>query len=409
MRYVIVGAGPAGVIAAETLRAVDADSDVVLIGGEPEPPYSRMALPYVLAGQIDEPGTYLRKAPKHYEDLGIRTVQGSVDKVSADGTVTLAGGDTHSFDRLLVATGATPVKPPVPGLDLPGVHHCWTMEDARHIAKLATKGADVVLIGAGFIGCIILQSLVERGVKLSVVEMEDRMLPLMMDHTGGAIIKRWCEDRGVTVLTSAQVTGVEKSGDGLAVSLSEGGPLKATLVVVATGVKSNVAFLEGSGVEIGVGVKVDNRLRSSVETIYAAGDVAEGPDFSTGGWLVHPIQPTAADHGRIAALNMAGLDAAYKGSLIMNVLDTLGLVSCSFGHWQDDTGEAARVVDEAGSRCMHLTFKDDRIVGALSLGRTDHMGVLRGLIQGRVALGAWKEKLIADPHRIMDAYVALRA
>ena len=234
------------------------------------------------------------------------------------------------------------------------------------------------------------------------------MLPLMMDHTGGAIIKRWCEEKGVTVLTSAQVTGVEESGDGLAVSLNQGGPLQARLVVVATGVSSNTAFLEGSGVEVGRGVKVENRLRSSVETIYAAVDVAEGPDLS-GGWAVHAIQPTAAEHGRIAALNMAGLDALYKGSLIMNVLDTLGLVSCSFGHWQDDTGEAARVVDEAGSRYMHLTFKDDRLIGALSLGRTEHMGVVRGLIQGGVALGVWKDRLMADPHRIMDAYVALRA
>ncbi len=408
MQYVIVGAGPTGVIAAETIRAADPDGKVVLVGDEAEPPYSRMAIPYVLTGMIDEPGTYLRKTDKHYEDLEIQYVQGRVEKVGGD-SLTLAGGDTLSFDRMLVATGATPIKPPVPGLDQPGVHHCWTLEDARNIAERATKGADVVLIGAGFIGCIILQSLVERGVNLTVVEMEDRMLPLMMDQTGGAIIKRWCEDRGVTVLTATQMTGVEKSGDGLAVSRNNGDPLNAALVVVATGVKSNVGFLEGSGVEIGVGVKVDNRLRSSVDNIYAAGDVAEGPDFSTGGWLVHPIQPTAADHGRIAGLNMTGRDAPYKGSLIMNVLDTLGLVSYSFGHWQDDTGESARVVDEAGSRYMHLTFKDDRVVGALSLGRTEHMGVVRGLIQGRVALGPWKEKLMADPHRVMDAYVALRA
>jgi NADPH-dependent 2,4-dienoyl-CoA reductase/sulfur reductase-like enzyme len=409
MTHVIVGAGPAGVVAAETLRSVDPDSEVVLIGDEPEPPYSRMAIPYYLTGMIQEAGTHLRKTEGHYDKAGINVVQGRVESVSADArALSLAGGGSQSYDTLLVATGATPVKPPISGLDLPGVHHCWTLEDARNIARLAGDGTEVVLIGAGFIGCIILQSLVARGVKLTVVEAEDRMVPRMTDQMAGGLIKRWCEEKGVRVLTTTKVSGVEAgAGGGLSVSFDNGETADAGLVVVATGVASNTSFLEGSGAKVDTGVVVDRHLQSSVPGIYAAGDCAQGPDFSTDAWSVHAIQPTAVDHGRVAALNMAGRTADFNGSLIMNVLDTAGLVSASFGLWQGKNGgDGAQAVDEGSFRYMRLEFDDDVLVGALSLGRTDHIGVLRGLIQSRVHLGAWKDKLKQDPHHIVDAYIA---
>ena len=411
MTHVVVGAGPAGVVAAEHLRKADPSTDVLLIGNEPEPPYSRMAIPYYLTGKIDEAGTYLRKTGGHYENLGIQYREGMVESVDpGNGKLTLAGGDTVLFNQMLVATGASPIKPPIDGLDLAGVHHCWTLEDARHIIGLAHKGADVVLIGAGFIACIILESLVERGVNLTVVEMEDRMLPRMMDETGGDMIKRWCENKGVTVKTGAEVTKIEhRAGadeDRLNVDLDDKSQLPAHLVVVAAGVRSNTGFLEGSGVEVKTGVVVDNYLRSSVPNIYAAGDCAEGPDFSTGGWMVHAIQPTATEHGRVAASNMAGKPLAYQGSLIMNVLDTMGLVSASFGTWQGvEGGEQSVIVDNDGFKYLRLEFEEDRLIGCLSLGRTDHIGVLRGLIQSKRRLGEWKDRLMADPHRFMEAYV----
>jgi NAD(P)H-nitrite reductase large subunit len=413
-RYVIVGAGPAGVIAAETLRAADPAGDVLMVNGEPGPPYSRMAIPYYLSGNIDEAGTTLRKAAGHYDDLGIRIRHDRVERVLADdGRLALAGGGSVTFDRLLLATGASPIRPPIEGLDLPGVHPCWTMEDARNIVRLAEPGSHVVLLGAGFIGCIILESLVKRGVSLTVVEMGDRMVPRMLDATAGGMLKRWCEAKGLRVLTSTSITRIEPAkdaadgGDGLTVELSGGETIPARLVVVAAGVRANMEMLDGAGIDTDQGVLVDRYLRSSHPRVYAAGDVAQGPDFSTGGFSVHAVQPTAADHGRIAALNMAGGDAPYKGSLVMNVLDTVGLVSCSFGRWQGaDGGEQTERVDEDAYKYINLRFDDDKLVGAITLGRTDWVGVVRGLIQTEVPLGPWKDKLIADPHRVMEAYLA---
>jgi len=126
-----------------------------------------------------------------------------------------------------------------------------------------------------------------------------------------------------------------------------------------------------------------------------------------GGWSVHAIQPTAVDHGRIAALNMAGLEARFQGSLNMNVLDTLGLISCSFGDWAGvDGGEGAEILNEATYKYLRLEFAEDRLVGALGVGRTEQIGVLRGLIQSRIRLGDWKEKLLTEPSRFVEAYVA---
>ncbi|GMQ90163.1 MAG: FAD-dependent oxidoreductase [Gammaproteobacteria bacterium] len=410
MRHVIIGTGPAGVIAAETLRKVDPASQITLIGDEPEPPYSRMALPYYLIGDIEEQGTHLRKADDYYSEKNIDVLQDKVVQVlPAKRMLKLGSGSDVSYDRLAIASGAHPVSPPVPGIDLPGVHPCWTLEDGRQIARLAVPGARVVLMGAGFIGCIILEALVKRGVDLTVVEMEDRMVPRMMNQTAGNLIKKWCLDKGVKVYTTSRIEAIDEGdgGSGLAVRLDNGQVLPADVVISATGVQPNDQFLAGSGIETALGVVVNRHLQTSVAGIYAAGDVAEGKDFSTGEYSVQAIQPTAADHGRIAALNMAGHDVLHQGSVNMNVLATLGLISTSFGLWAGvEGGDSVELTQPARYRYLNLQFQDDVLVGATSLGLTEHVGVLRGLIQSRVRLGPWKGKLLKDPTRVMEAYLA---
>jgi len=407
MKHVIIGAGPAGVIAAETLRKIQADSTVTIINDEPEPPYSRMAIPYLLIGRIDEAGTYLRKTDSHFADAGIEIVQDRVSSVEASGKrLTLASGKSLDYDKLLIATGAHPIRPPIPGMDLPGVHSCWTLEGSRHIAARAKSGSNVVLMGAGFIGCIILEALASRDVNLTVIEMEDRMVPRMMDQNSGNLIKKWCQDKGVVVHTSTRVESITEEGGGLKVALDNGEMVDADVVISATGVKSNTQFLEGSGIETEFGVLVNNRLQSSEPDIYAGGDVCQGKDFSTGEYSVQAIQPTAADHGRITAMNMAGKETVHQGSINLNVLDTLGLISSSYGLWMGvDGGDSTELYDPERYRYLSLQFEEDVLVGAQSLGLTQHVGVLRGLIQTRIKLGKWKEHLMKDPTRIMEAYL----
>lgn len=409
MHHVIIGAGPAGVVAAEELRKFDPSTKVTLIGDEPEPPYSRMAIPYMLIGRIGEAGTYLRKTEGHYEKLGIEVLQHRVNSVDpAAHNLKLDSGETVSYDRLLVATGSRPLTPPVPGIDSERVYQCWTLADARNIAALAKPGNRVVLIGAGFIGSIILEALFKSGVDLHVVEMGNRMVPRMLDETAGNLLKSWCQEKGIQVHTSSRVTSIEQKGGKLDVVLDNGTDMVADMVISATGVTPNVEFLQGSGIALDQGIAVDEFLQSNVDDVYAAGDVAQAKDFSTGGFHLQAIQPTAVDHAQIATRNMiVGHHYPHRGNINMNVLDTMGLISSSFAQWMGVAGgECSSLVDKDGYRYLNLQFKDDVLIGASSLGLTEHVGALRGLIQARTHLGRWKAKLMRDPTRFMEAYIS---
>jgi len=436
MRHVIIGNGPAGVVAAETIRKHRPGDEIVLIGDEPEEPYSRMAIPYLLIGNIEEQGTWLRKDARHWDSLKIRRVAGQVIALSTSPRrVSLSEGESFDFDTCLIATGSTPIKPPIPGIDSPFVHPCWTLKDARNIMQLARSGARVLQMGAGFIGCIIMEALATRGVDLTVVEMGDRMVPRMMGAVAGTMIKQWCESKGVKVYTGTKVEAIEPARDTapqggskiervidrvvdtvrtavgenhpLRVRFSDGRTEEYDLVIQATGVRPNIGFLSGGSVKCLLGVLVDERMQTSVEGVYAAGDCAEAFDPASGKAVVSAIQPNAVDQGYVAGINMAGGDARARGVTQINVLDTLGLISTSFGQWQGVAGgEHAELVDAENYRYLRLEFDGDRLVGTNSLGMTEHVGVMRGLVERGVPLGEWKGRLLQDPTRLMEAYLA---
>jgi len=454
MKHLILGAGPAGVIAAETIRKHAPHDEITLVGDEPEAPYSRMAIPYLLIGNIQEEGTHLRHGAGHYERQRITLKRGRAVSVDASTrSVKLDSGDTLSYDRLLIATGSSPATPPIPGIDGPGVRACWTLADARAIMAQAQPGSRVLQMGAGFIGCIIMEALAARGVQLSVVEMGDRMVPRMMGPTAGGMIKTWCEKKGVKVHTGAKVEAIERGGAAsasdsagaarssegggllskiasalgfgdspapasapsgttapLKARLSTGEVLEADLIISATGVRPNIGFLEGSAVKCLVGVLTDEHLQTSVPGVYAAGDCAEAFDKVSGTTIVSAIQPNAAEQARVAALNMVGQRTEMKGVTQINVLDTLGLISASFGQWEGVAGgqhvELTEPDARTGGRHLSLQFGDGKLVGCNAIGWTQHVGVMRGLVEGQVPLGDWQDKLLADPTLMMEAYLA---
>jgi NADPH-dependent 2,4-dienoyl-CoA reductase/sulfur reductase-like enzyme len=423
--HVIIGAGPAGVIAAETIRKNAPADRITLLGDEPEAPYSRMAIPYLLMGNIAEEGTHLRKTPTHFADLRIERITDRVVGLNtATRSLTLQSGGSLGYDRLLLATGSKPAQPPIPGIDSPNVHTCWTLEDARAIMAKAQPGSRVLQMGAGFIGCIIMEALASRGVQLSVVEMGDRMVPRMMGPAAGGMIRRWVEAKGVAVHTGARVERIETPepgllekvgtafGTGIApapsmVHLSNGEVLEADLIISATGVKPAMGFLEGSGVLCLQGILTDEHMQTNVPGVYAAGDCAEAFDKVSGTTIVSAIQPNAADQALVAALNMVGKPTALKGVTQINVLDTLGLISASFGNWEGvPGGEHVEQVDEVHNKALSLQFDGDVMVGCNSVGWTNHVGAMRGLVEGRVPLGDWKDRLLQDPTQLMPAYLA---
>jgi NADPH-dependent 2,4-dienoyl-CoA reductase/sulfur reductase-like enzyme len=416
MHHVIIGGGPAGVIAAETIRKQAPYDNITIVSDESEPAYSRMAIPYLLMGNVKEDGTYLRKDPSHLKNLSINWVKASVKNVdAASKKIALSSGIEVTFDTLLIATGSHPIKPPIPGIDSKGVHTCWTMEDARRIMEQANKGSRVLQLGAGFIGCIIMEALAARGVKLSVVEMGDRMVPRMMGPTAGGMIRDWVQAKGVEVFTATKVESIE-AGSPLKVKLSNGKTVEADLIISAAGVRPAIGFLKDSGITCLLGVLTDAHLQTNVPGIFAAGDCAEAFDKISGKTIVSAIQPNAAEQARCAAINMVAFSrseapkTALKGVTQINVLDTLGLISSSFGNWQGvpstSGGDHVELTDLKQNRHLNLQFKDDVLVGCNTVGWTEHVGVLRSLVEDQIKLGDWKNRLKAEPTLLTEAYLA---
>ncbi|MDA1000303.1 MAG: FAD-dependent oxidoreductase [bacterium] len=411
-RHVIVGGGTAGWNAITTIREIDGGaSEIVLVSRET--PYARMVLPYYLAGEIGESQVYTATAAR----LAELKVEARIGKSAARldtgaKKLHLDDGEELDYDTLLIATGSSPVRAPIPGADGDRVHSFWTLDQAKAVVAGLAPRARVTMVGAGFISFTILNALVRQGVQLTILEIAPRILPRMVDAQGAALVEKWLTDEGVAVHAGAEVTAIEDAGGAKVVKMKGQSGIPADLVIMATGIRPNLEWLEGSGVEVQDGVVVDDHLRASAPDVYAAGDIAEGKDLVTGGAAVHAIEPTAMQHGRVAGANMAGQDAAYGGSLLMNIVDVLDLEIASFGSWEDSGAEVIEGVQADRPAYRKLLFRGGRLTGAIILGKsgdiwtTNDVGMLKGLVQTGRDISEWKDHLRENPFHVKSAFVA---
>ena len=289
----------------------------------------------------------------------------------------------------------------------------WTLEDAKNFKANVSEGSRVVIVGAGFIGLIILDGLHGGGHKITFVELESHILPRMINSEAAEVVEGWLESQGVKCITGASVSKISQNGANYGVSVSSGDNLEAEAVVLATGIRPNLDFAAGAGIATGDGILVDNRMATSVDGIYAAGDVAEGPVLHSDSRAVHAIQPTAFEHGRVAGSNMAGQNVGYAGSVGFNVVDAVGLQVASFGDWGNDA-DTTVVSSKITSVYRRLSWDGDRIVGAVMIGRGTDLGLLndvgmvKGFIQAGTRLGKWKDYLNENPLDVRKPYVACK-
>ena len=418
MHHVIIGGGPAATNAIETIRQFDSGQSVITLVCD-EPAHSRMALPYWLAGSIPEAQMHTGDAA-YFTQLNVTTRFG-VRVVTIDPkrkTVTLSDGNTLDFDNLLIATGSSPLRPSIPGVDLPGVEPLWSLAHTGRVLALAEtlqaagRTPRVVLVGAGFIGCIVLNAMYKRKWQVTVVEREGRVLPRMLDATAADHAQRWLATRNIPIHCDVTVRQIRQQADGTkAVDLSDGRSLAADIVILATGIRPNLELLQESGISTGEAILVNDRMQTNFPHVYAGGDVAQGPVLFSAENAVHPIQPTAVDHGRVAGANMAGHEVHYPGSLSMNVVDICGLQGASFGRWNDTAAEVTTIDNPTGFIYRKLLWSNDQISGAIFTGRADDLGMLtdigmiKGMIQTETRLGPWKKYLRDHPFDIRRAYV----
>jgi NAD(P)H-nitrite reductase large subunit len=417
-RHLIVGGGTAGLNAIRTIREEDGGaSEITLVSAEK--PYSRMVLPYYLGNTIAESHVYTATAAS----LAAWKVKALLGRKAAKldtarKVLTLDDDSTVEYDDCLIATGSRAARPPVPGADGPGVHSFWTLDEAKRVIADVPAGSHVVMVGAGFISFTILNAILARGAKLTIVEVAERILPRMVDDDCAAIVARWLQAHGVALRVGASVTKIEDVKGKRRLTFKSGAPIVADAVIMATGIRTNLEWLRGSGVEMDAdgagGILVDDHLRTSAPGVYAAGDVARGRNLITGVPEVHAIEPTAQEHGRVVGANMAGRDVAYKGSLIMNIVEVCHLDVASFGSWLDTGAEVFTATRPDQAAYRKLLFRGARLTGAMICGRsadvwtTNDVGMLKGLVQSGADLVGWKDHLRANPFDIKPAFIAAR-
>ena len=413
-RHLIIGGGPAAINAIETIRDIDGGSSPVTMVSD-EPAYARMVLPYWLANQIPEKQIYTAN-DGYLDALQVeRHIGARVTRVDPGGqNVALEDGRTLPFDNLLIATGSSATIPPIPGANLAGVLPLWTQAHTESVLQ-ATRGLakpEVLFIGAGFIGFIVLNAMYKRGWKLHVVEIAAHVLPRMLDADSARLVETWLRQKGVSLHLGTTAQGIVDIKGRKRVSLANGTVVDCDLVIVATGIRANTDLVAGSGIKVDQGILVNDRMQTNFPFIYAAGDVAQGPDLLNEHPAVHAIQTTAVDHGRIAGANMAGQEVRYPGSLLMNILDACGLQCASFGRWGEAAAEAMSIHNATRFIYRKLLWTGDEITGAVfvgpanDLGMLNDVGMVKGIMQTRTRLGEWKEFLRVNPFDIRRPYVA---
>jgi NAD(P)H-nitrite reductase large subunit len=386
MNIVIIGNSAAGLNALETFRKYDSDSKITVISKEKGKPYSRVLLPYFLRGKLQHDDMYIRDE-KYFDNMNAEYIEKEVvkiDEVSKE--VILDDNSKVSYDKLLIATGSSAAKPPIPGLEKEGVYHMWTKEDAENLEPFFKEGKKVLVLGSGFVSLQAAWAAITKGLEVKVIELADRIMPSVLDSKGAQMLMDKIIEFGVDLRLNAMTKKIEKLENGGHRVFVEGQePFDVDFVIVGTGVRPNVGFLEGTEVKIDRGILVDKGMRTNVDGIYAVGDVAQGPTTFGEANVIHALWPTAMEMGKIAGANMSGKDFEYEGSLNMNVTQLFEITVASMGMFMDGASEEVFIdIDEKNNNYVKIVLKDCIPVGGTVVGSSELvklLGVMRPSIR----------------------------
>lgn len=377
-RYVIVGCGAAGNAAAETIRKLDPESDIRMFSKEGYFYYYRPALPEYLAGEKALKGFTLHDEvwyEKNRIEVHLATEIVQIDPASR--TLATKDGRAFDYDRLLLATGGNASRPAVKGGDGEGIFALRTLDDADAILKRAGAAKTAALIGGGLLGLEAANGLRKRGLKVTVIERNPRMLPRQMDPEGARLLQQKLEEMGFAFVISERTREITRSDGKLAVLFESGNALETDMVLLSAGVEPELTLARQIGLPIGRGVKVDDRLRTGVEDIFAAGDAVEHRGRYYGIW------PAAMAQGRTAGANMTGKESIYEGTLQANRLKVAGIDLISMGDI-DAEGDDECIVKENDTQCVYrkLVIEGNAIAGAILLGDLHGEKEIQAAIEG---------------------------
>lgn len=424
MRYVIIGTGVAGISAVEAIRGVDRSGEVVMLGDDPHGYYSRPGLAYLLTGEVQDKTLF----PKTREDYArlkftykMARVQGIDRKVK---TLQLDDKSLLSYDKLLIATGASAISLTVPGANLQGVMKLDHLEDARGILKYAKRGRTAIVVGGGITALELTEGLLARGVHVHYLLRGTRYWSNVLDEQESRIVEGRLQAEGVTLHFRSEVQEIfGRSGKVTGVRLLDGRTMKCDMLAYAVGIKPRLELAQSADLVIDRGILVNEYLQSSDPDIYAAGDVAQVYDPFTGRSVLDSLWSPAREQGYAAGLNMAGKNKAYVKAVPFNVTRLAGLTTTIIGAVgsgrDEDVVGIARgdsetwrqlpdaIVAQSGFDInrVRLLVGEDHLIGAIVMGDQKLSAPLQRIISEKINISSIRDGLLKKDAKIADLIV----
>jgi nitrite reductase (NADH) large subunit len=397
MRYVIIGTSAAGLAAAEVLRARDREGSITLIGEEVHLPYSRPLLTYLLGREI-KPDKIFLKSADYFAQLRLSPVLGEpVVQVNPETCeVSLGSQKAIPYDRLLIASGARPRLPDIPGLDLAGVYTLRNLADVDRLEAGLPEGGTVVVVGAGAVGLKVADSLISRGLTVRLLARGSQPLSRILDPVSADLLMTVIKEKGIDLhLHSWPEAVLGEHGRVTGVALNDDRELAAQAVIFSVGVEPRVEFLAGTGLAEAGGIRVDSFMRTGAADIFAAGDCCLPHHLISGQPAAFHIWPAAVAQGQVAGANMAGGWWRYDGILPQNSISLKGFRIITGGHFTPDTadGEIYTELDLPRRRYRRLVFQEGRLVGMTLVGEVEQAGIYFQIMAQKLPLTG----LVADP------------
>ncbi len=405
-KYVIVGASAAGIGAVEAIRDADPNGSLAVISEESCPQYSRPMISDFVSGKADFNKMKCR-TDEFWKENNVEAFTGkkAVALNLSEKTVLLENGEKISYEKLLLATGGKPFVPKMEGSDKDGVFTFTTIKDAEQltlkIESISARAA--VVIGAGLIGVSVTEALVKRGLKVTMVELQKKILSLLLDAKGSDIVEDVIKKAGVTIITGQSVQKIlGKPGNDSSVGgvlLTKGDQVPCDLVIVAIGVIPRTELVSGTEIKTNRGIIVDNMMQTNVPDVYASGDVAEAYDFIMNQNRLLPLWPLAMQEGQVAGYNMAGKKTTYLGGTNMSSLKYFGIPIVSIGlanPKEDPTLEILVEYNPERNLYRKIVLRDNVIVGLTLINCIERAGVIFYLMKNAIKVKKFKQKLLSE-------------
>jgi phenylglyoxylate dehydrogenase epsilon subunit len=406
-KYLIIGSSHAGLAAADEIRVNDDAGSLAMVTMEDLLPYSPTVLPYIISGKVSAPQIYLRDE-EFFKTQKIHFIKGkAVISVHPETRIVmLSDGGRIRYEKLLVASGAEPTIPRVDNLGHVPFLKLRTMADALGHLEVIPRARSAMVMGTGLVGMHAAENFVHRGMHVDVLraraKKDPRIMPNYFDEDYSGMIQRVFESHGVSFYLTDHAVRVAYEGGEFTAALSSGKALRAEMLLVCTGIKPRTEFLSNSSVKVDEGILVDRKMRTSVDHIWAAGDVAQAEDFFGPSKILNAILPDAVLQGKIAGADMSGgkLDSDYVGGISMNTFNFFGNRAFSIGVNDSENGEKYRIektISPSTNVYQKMVFQGNVLVGMTAINSNLDPGIIMNLIRGRVDLEESCPEFVGNP------------